>query len=182
MSSSALVYTNCLRIHYHFPEWKQALFQHPRVNGNAWLIVGVSLILFPKLALGLSGFETGVAVMPLVKGDEDLSEEDWEDIHSTQNRSACRDHRLNICSKDESETLARLLRTAALIMSVFLITSSLVTTTLIPAEKFQEGGEANGRAIAYLAHHFFGDIFGTVTISARSRFSGLPARLRWPDC
>ena len=43
-----------------------------------------------------------------------------------------------------------------------LITSSMVTATLIPAEKFQEGGEANGRAIAYLAHHFFGDIFGTV--------------------
>jgi hypothetical protein len=43
-----------------------------------------------------------------------------------------------------------------------LITSSFVTTTLIPREQFLEGGEANGRAIAYLAHHFFGDIFGTV--------------------
>src|SRR4029078_4319133 len=41
----------------HFPEWKRALFQHPSVHGNPWLIVGVSLFLFPKLALGLSGFE-----------------------------------------------------------------------------------------------------------------------------
>src|SRR5256885_7732847 len=36
---------------YYFPEWKQALIHHPRVHGNMWLIVAVSLILFPKLAL-----------------------------------------------------------------------------------------------------------------------------------
>ncbi|HEX5601825.1 MAG TPA: hypothetical protein VFX63_04710, partial [Pyrinomonadaceae bacterium] len=56
----------------------------------------------------------------------------------------------------------KLLRTAAIIMSVMLITSSFVTSILIPAEKFADGGEANGRAIAYLAHYFFGNIFGTV--------------------
>src|SRR5690349_12382792 len=69
---------------YHFSEWKQALFTHPRVNGHAWMILAVSLFLFPRLALGLSGFETGVAVMPLVKGDKDLSDQDWESIHSTR--------------------------------------------------------------------------------------------------
>ena len=146
---------------HYFPEWKQALIHHPRVHGNAWLIVGVSLILFPKLALGLSGFETGVAVMPLVKGDEDLTESDWEDIHSTRTGRPPepRTHRL---LAGRIKNTQKLLRTAALIMSVFLITSSLVTTMMIPAEKFQEGGEANGRALAYLAHHFFGDIFGSV--------------------
>ena len=46
-------------------------------------------------------------------------------------------------------------------MSVFLITSSLVTTLLIPADQFGPGGQANGRALAYLAHEFFGDAFGT---------------------
>src|SRR6266536_1320149 len=59
-----------LRHPEHLAHWRQALFasQHsvPRM-------VGLSLLLFPKLALGLSGFETGVAVMPLVRGGPDAS-------------------------------------------------------------------------------------------------------------
>ncbi len=143
-----------------FPDWKGALMQHPRVNGNIWLAIGVSLILFPKLALGLSGFETGVAVMPLVKGDSDLTDEDWADIHATRTGRPA-EPRTQLQLEGRISNTRKLLRTAALIMSVFLITSSLVTTMLIPAEQFQEGGEANGRALAYLAHHYFGDLFGT---------------------
>jgi hypothetical protein len=123
------------------PAWKEAIFAMPEVRGNPLLILGLSLIWFPKLALGLSGFETGVAVMPLVKGDPgDDPKRPAGRIRNTR----------------------RLLITAALIMSFMLITSSLVTTMLIPAEKLQVGGEADGRALAYLAHHFLGDYFGTV--------------------
>ena len=46
-------------------------------------------------------------------------------------------------------------------MCLFLMTSSLVTTLLIPAAEFQPGGEANGRALAYLAHELLGDRIGT---------------------
>lgn len=145
---------------FHIPEWKQALFTHPSVHGNMWLILGVSLFLFPKLALGLSGFETGVAVMPLVKGDSDLSEADWANIQST--RTGHEDASAAPLLRGRIRNAKKLLRTAAIIMSVMLITSSFVTSILIPAEKFAEGGEANGRAIAYLAHEFFGNIFGTV--------------------
>ena len=145
---------------YHFPEWKQSLFQHPNVNGNPWLIVGVSLILFPKLALGLSGFETGVAVMPLVKGNDDLSEADWANIQAT--RVGHEEKKARHLLRSRIRNTKKLLRYAALIMSVMLISSSFVTAILIPAEKFVDGGEANGRAIAFLAHQFFGDIFGTV--------------------
>ncbi len=145
---------------FNFPEWKTALFQHPRVHGNPWLIVLVSLMLFPRLALGLSGFETGVAVMPLVQGDKELSADEWEKIHSNRTGRAAGPN-TQLLLQSRIKNTKKLLRTAALIMSVMLMSSSIVTTILIPADKFVEGGEANGRAIAYLAHHFFGDIFGT---------------------
>ena len=106
-----------------------------------WGIIGASLLVFPALALGLSGFETGVVVMPLVKGDP----EDTHDNPAGRIRNA-----------------KKLLTTAALIMSVLLIGSSLVTTLLIPPAQFQPGGAANGRALAYLAHDLLGEGFGTV--------------------
>jgi hypothetical protein len=110
-------------------------------RGDVLTMIGVSLLLFPKLALGLSGFETGVAVMPLVKGGPD-------------DAPAMPAGRIRNTNK--------LLTTAALTMSVFLITSSFATTVLIPHEQFEEGGEANGRALAYLAHEYLGSGLGTV--------------------
>jgi hypothetical protein len=121
-----------------FVNWKDGLLTE---HGNVFAMVGVSLLLFPKLALGLSGFETGVAVMPLVKGDaEDTEQNPHGRIRNTR----------------------LLLATAALVMSAYLITSSLATTLLIAPEKFDPGGEANGRALAYLAHQYLGNGFGTV--------------------
>jgi hypothetical protein len=55
----------------------------------------------------------------------------------------------------------RLLTTASVIMSVFLLTSSVVTTLLIPPLALRVGGSANGRALAYLAHQNLGAGFGT---------------------
>src|SRR5215212_2927393 len=46
--------------------WREALFAQ---HGSPIMMVAVALLVFPRLALGLSGFETGVAVMPLVKGE-----------------------------------------------------------------------------------------------------------------
>ena len=130
------------------PAWKTALTTVTNQSGGTdsrsiWMVIGLSLLVFPKLALGLSGFETGVAVMPLVKNP---------------NRIA---------------NTRKLLTAAALIMSFMLIASSFITTVLIPAEEFrspvineagtlvEEGGKASGRALAYLAHLYFGDWFGT---------------------
>jgi hypothetical protein len=145
----------------HFAQWQNALSIYPNANGNPLLMIGVALLLFPKLALGLSGFETGVAVMPLVKGNRDLTEEDLESIHST--RTARRTPPLSAQAflQGRIHNTRKLLRTAALIMSVLLIASSFVTAILIEPEKFQDGGEASGRALSYLAHSYLGEWFGT---------------------
>ncbi|HYI32555.1 MAG TPA: amino acid transporter [Glaciibacter sp.] len=100
-----------------------------------------ALLAFPLLVLGLSGFETGVSMMPLVSASG----------KTPQERLASR-----------IRNTRKLLTGAALIMSVYLIASSLVTTVLIPEEAFEDGGEASGRALAYLGHELLGDGFGTV--------------------
>ncbi|MFN7994007.1 MAG: amino acid permease [Bryobacteraceae bacterium] len=121
-----------LRQPHAFLHWKQALFAQ---HGSPVAMLGIALFLFPKLALGLSGFETGVAVMPLIHGDGEGGR-----IRNTR----------------------KLLLTAALIMSVFLLATSMVTTLLIPPAAFAEGGPANGRALSYLCHQELGNAFGSV--------------------
>ncbi|MDX2034945.1 MAG: amino acid transporter [Blastocatellia bacterium] len=118
-------------------DWKDKLFL---AHGNPLAMIAASFLLFPKLALGLSGFETGVVVMPLVQGKPgDSPKRPWGRIQNTR----------------------KLLTAAALIMSVMLMCSSLVTTVLIPKAEFVEGGKAYGRALAFLAHEHLGDLFGT---------------------
>src|SRR5438552_8708815 len=63
---------------------------------------------------------------------------------------------------DRIRNTKKLLLTAALIMSVFLIASGFVTAVLIEPAAFLPGGDANGRALAYLAHRYLGSVFGTI--------------------
>ncbi|MFD8912124.1 amino acid transporter [Streptomyces sp. NPDC059575] len=119
-------------------DWTHAM---TTAHSSPLAMVGVALLVFPKLALGMSGFETGVAVMPQIKG---APTDTWENP-AGRIRGA-----------------RKLLTTAALIMSCLLLLSSLATTILIPQEDFKSGGPANGRALAYLAHKYLGEIFGTV--------------------
>ena len=149
-------------------DWQNLLFATKASFGGYQIAGSVGIILlailsFPKLALGLSGFETGVAVMPLVQ---------------SPNRIA---------------NTRKLLTTAALIMSVFLLASSFSTSVLIPRNEFcprvdcgnkdqdhpppefcacsqadvegkvvKDPGSANGRALAFIAHKYLGEIFGTI--------------------
>lgn len=116
--------------------WSVVATQH----GNPLFVVAIALLVFPKLALGLSGFETGVVVMPQIRGDStDTEDQPVGRIRNTRH----------------------LLTTSAIIMSGFLITSSFTTVVLIPAKEFEDGGAASGRALAYLAHKYLGEGFGT---------------------
>jgi hypothetical protein len=120
----------------HFANWRNALTAGGDMNG----LLLAALLVFPKLALGLSGFETGVSVMPLVDGGSDDSQPPLGRIRNTR----------------------KLLAAAAGIMSVMLMLSSFVTAVLIAPEDYKEGGKAAGRAIAFLGHKYLGGLFGSI--------------------
>ena len=121
-----------------FSQWRISLAGH----GDWTAVFVVSALLFPKLALGLSGFETGVSVMPQISNDGNGKD--------------------GTIPTGRIVATRRLLFAAAVIMSVMLLLSSAITTFLIPESEYQEGGAATGRAMAYLAHRLLGNAFGTI--------------------
>jgi hypothetical protein len=123
--------------------WRSTL----AAQGSFPMLIAGAMLVFPKLALGLSGFETGVSVMPLIDGG------DRDRGHSPRAGEAPTGRVANT---------RKLLLTAAAIMSTMLILSSVVTTLLIEPADYAADGKASGRAIAFLAHRYLGHGFGTV--------------------
>ena len=124
-------------------DWRSVL----AAKGSFPLLIAGAMLVFPKLALGLSGFETGVTVMPLIDGGE-----------------ADRGHSPRTGGRPTGRVAntRKLLVIAAIIMSIMLILSSFVTTLLIEPADYAADGKASGRAIAFLAHRYLGHGFGTV--------------------
>jgi hypothetical protein len=101
-------------------------------SGSGWGSVAFfSLLALPNVALGLSGFELSMILMPQVQGKPN-EQPPRTRIWNTR----------------------KVLVAAALIMSVYLLGSVVVTTLLIPPARFARtsDGHANDRALSYLAH------------------------------
>lgn len=109
-------------------------------GGGPFLLAAVCLVVFPKLALGMSGFETGVSVMPHISAE----------TPQMRVRNA-----------------RKLLLAAALLMCVELLGANFVASVAIPEKEFYAAaagvaeGKAAGRALAFLGHELLGPQFGT---------------------
>jgi hypothetical protein len=106
-------------------DWRAAL----AAKGDVSLLIAGAILVFPKLALGFSGFETGVSVMPLIEGGE-------ADRGYSPRKGGVPTGRI--------KSTRTLLLTAATIMSGMLILSSFVTTVLIAPADYQESGKRAG--------------------------------------
>lgn len=116
--------------------WRKLLAAQPDPAG----LLLVTVLAFPKLALGLSGYETGVALMPLIRGGPaDTPMQPLGRIRGAH----------------------RLLLAAALVMGSFLVAAGFATTLLIP-EDLWRSEEVAGRAISFLAHRYLGEGFGSL--------------------
>jgi hypothetical protein len=135
---SALVYV--ARHAEIWQAWLKVVFVAPRPVGaatiqtsNAWPWAWLQIVFwsFPQMALGLSGFEMMMNVVPRVSG-------------GTADEFGV--------SAGRVRNTRRLMLTAASIMAVYLVSAVLVTTLLIPQAELLPGGTATHRALAYLSH------------------------------
>lgn len=123
-----------------FSQWRDAIFLVPDGGNEAasqgsWLWAWIRMILwsFPQMALGLSGFEMIMTVVPKVRGDTAGEEEPESPAGRARNAR-------------------KLMLLATCVMAVYLISAVFVTTLAIPQNQLGPGGAAQHRALAYLAH------------------------------
>jgi hypothetical protein len=101
------------------------------IHSLIWRLLALVIPAFPQMALAISGFELSMTSAPLVKG--------WPG-ETPQNPRG----RIRNCRK--------LMIAAALVMAVYVVASVFVCTLLVPQGRLGVAGEAQHRALAYLAH------------------------------
>lgn len=99
-----------------------------------WTAIRIALWSFPQMALGLTGFEMIMNVVPRVRGNRD------DDAGSSARQAA------------RIRNTRKLMVTAAAVMAVYLLSAVTVTTLLVPRSELLPNGTAAHRALAYIAH------------------------------
>jgi hypothetical protein len=95
-----------------------------------WAWLGLAVWSFPQMALGLSGFEMIMTVVPSVRASGQDPADAAGRIRNTR----------------------KLLLVAASTMAVYLVSAVAVTTLLAPHAELVAGGAAEHRALSYIAH------------------------------
>jgi hypothetical protein len=160
------------------PEFLEGWRQTLALRGDWPALLAASALVFPKLALGLSGFETGVAVMPQISGAAGGAAAAAAAAGATAPPATPAAPAAPAASAASAAPPAtapagpipfgriratrKLLVTAACLMSTYLIASSFVISLLVDQAAVAEGGPAAGRALAHVAHQLLGHGFGTV--------------------
>jgi hypothetical protein len=149
--------------------WLDAIFVTRQFDGGPilppsyawlWAWLGMALWTFPQMALGLSGFEMILTIVPQVSAGN------GQEPGTAAGRA---------------RNARKLMLAAATIMAVYLLSAVFVTTLLVPRSALMPDGAAEHRALAYMAHgsplvdevtgtalnplfgHRFGDLFDVST-------------------
>jgi hypothetical protein len=175
--TSAIVY---LVDHPHIlSAWAKETFALPNSNAatgaatsGAWLPwLKIALWSFPQMALGLSGFEMILNVVPRISSSDIIPSA--KNVFPSEARNP---PGLSPTASARIRNTRKLMLAAASIMAIYLITAVAVTTILVPHAELMPGGSACHRALAYIAHgsplageatghvhpifgHYFGDLY-----------------------
>ncbi|HEY2416637.1 MAG TPA: hypothetical protein VGH84_01870, partial [Steroidobacteraceae bacterium] len=132
---SALVYV--ARHGELIDEWGRMVFAAPPADdvtagalGWEWAALGIAVWSFPQMALGLSGFEMILAVVPRIRDGAATADGVSQRVRGAR----------------------KLMLAAAAAMSLYLVSAVVATTLLVPEAALAPNGAAEHRALAYLAH------------------------------
>ncbi|HJT33021.1 MAG TPA: hypothetical protein VJ783_13350 [Pirellulales bacterium] len=119
-------------------QWWARVLEHGGVlrrsgpdHSLVWRLLALVVWAFPQMALAISGFELSMTVAPLIDGGSGVGP------HHVRRRI---------------RNARKLMLVAALVMAVYVTASVTVCTLLLPENAFGDGGAAEHRALAYLAH------------------------------
>jgi hypothetical protein len=132
----AIVFVHLLRHPEMMRGWLDEIFLRGPSSGEgtsswSWAWLRIFLWSFPQMALGLSGFELIMTVVPKIRGGN------GSEVESVAGRA---------------RNTRKLMLTATVVMAFYLVSAVFVTTLAVPRSELGPGGAAQHRALAFIAH------------------------------